>query len=164
MTVEPVGQSQQGIASFQQAVAALQLMDVPGTTAAPAPVDGDSGALESQIVQSVNRLWRNGAEEMRVTLRPEYLGTLTIALRVEGDSVTAVLHVDEPQVRAWVQTHEGLLRQAMSHQGLTLAHLVVTDERPGSERRDGGEDARHDRRPPRRREDGDPGPTFEVAA
>jgi flagellar hook-length control protein FliK len=149
--------------SFQQAVvAAAQMAGRPDPPSGPVPDEGSG--LDHQMVQAVHRLWRGGAEEMRVSLRPEYLGALTIALRVEKGAVTAVLHVDEPQVRAWVQTHESLLREALSAQGLTLARLVVTDDRPGSEshRRDG--DARQSRRQTRHREGADPGPTFEVAA
>lgn len=148
--------------SFSRAVASaaqsLTVLNVAGVE-----VPGNANALESQIVQGMRRLRKDGADEIRVTLRPEYLGSLTISLRVEHDSVTAVMHVDEPQVRAWVQAHESQLRQAMSSQGLTLERLVVTDERPGSDNRERDDPARQGRRPNRQR-NGDAIPNFEVVA
>ena len=162
MNAEPGGQVAAVVQSFQHALAAATRATGPVVSSSGA-VPGDGGALESQIVQGMQRMRRDGVEEVRVTLRPEYLGALTISLRVEQNSVTAVLHVDEPQVRAWVQAHEGLLRQAMSGQGLTLERLVVTDEQPGSENRGRGEEARQGRQRNRGRDGSDPPPTFEVA-
>ena len=160
---EPSGQSVSVGQAFSQAVTAAAQSAGP-VTAAGGVVSGEANALESQIVQGMQRLRRDGAEEIRVTLRPEYLGALTISLRVEGDSVTAVMHVDEPQVRAWVQAHESQLRQAMSNQGLTLERLVVTDERPGSDNRERDDQTRQGRRPNRQRQGEDPTPNFEVVA
>jgi len=146
--------------AFSRAVTAAQAVaNVSGIGVA-----GEVNALESQIVQGMQRLRRDGVEEIRVTLRPEYLGALTISLRVEHDSVTAVMHVDEPQVRAWVQAHESQLRQALSSQGLTLERLVVTDERPGSDNRERDDQARQGRRPNRQRDGEDAAPNFEVVA
>ena len=160
---EPSGQSVSVGQAFSQAVTAAAQSAGP-VTAAGGVVSGEANALESQIVQGMQRLRKDGAEEIRVTLRPEYLGALTISLRVEGDSVTAVMHVDEPQVRAWVQAHESQLRQAMSNQGLTLERLVVTDERPGSDNRERDDQTRQGRRPNRQRQAEDPTPNFEVVA
>lgn len=161
VTLDRSGAPAHATVSFQQAVASE--LRSAGPVAPAQPVPADAGGLDSQIVQAVQRLWRDGVEEMRVTLRPEYLGGLTVSLSVEDDAVTAVLHVEDPQVRAWVESHEPQLRQAMSNQGLTLEEFVVTDER--RERQGGSErEASRPRKPARRREHPDATPVFEVAA
>ncbi|NOT24527.1 MAG: hypothetical protein HOP16_00370 [Acidobacteria bacterium] len=156
-----VGQPQQVVQTFHQAVAAA--LHAAETSAAPATPSADPGGLDNQIVQGIRRLWRDGTEEIRVTLRPEYLGALTISLKVDQNAVSAVLHVDEPQVRAWVQAHEAQLRQAMSSQGLSLEQLVITDEKPGKEDRRRDAEARQNRRPNAGRPSDEPASVFEVA-
>jgi flagellar hook-length control protein FliK len=155
------GHPQQVVQTFQQAVAAA-LHETAGA-AAPTPPPSDPGGLDNQIVQGIRRLWRDGTEEIRVTLRPDYLGALTISLKVDQNVVSAVLHVDEPQVRAWVQAHEAQLRQAMTSQGLSLEQLVITDEKPGKENRGRDTEARQNRHPNAGRPDDEPAPVFEVA-
>jgi flagellar hook-length control protein FliK len=157
------GQPSSAVLSFQHVMSAEQAMGAPAVSAVAPPPDGEE-TLGSQIVQSISRLRRDGAEEMRVTLRPEYLGAVTISLRAVGDSVTAVIDIEEPQVRAWVQAHEALLREAMSGQGLTLHRLVVTDERPGREESGHRDQAHAQRRRQRQPHGADEPPTFEVAA
>jgi flagellar hook-length control protein FliK len=153
-------QSGSGVASFLTTL--TNAAQQPHVSAVPHVAASQEGGLEGQIVRSMQRLWRGGGDEVRVTLHPEYLGAVTIALRVEQDSVTAVLHVEEPQVRAWVESHQALLRQSLSEQGLTLSRLVVTDEPPGQGRREREGNARQSRHG-RRRESADPRPAFEVA-
>jgi flagellar hook-length control protein FliK len=70
--------------------------------------------------------WRDGGGEARLTLRPEYLGEVTIALRVEDGGVTAHVSATAPEVRAWVSEHQALLRETLSGQGLQLNRLLVT--------------------------------------
>jgi flagellar hook-length control protein FliK len=138
----------------------------------PATLASESGdvspeSLHGQIVQGIRLQWQGSAGEARITLRPEYLGAITVSLRVEDGAMSAVLHVGEPQVREWVQANQDLLRQGLAEQGLTLEHLVVSDDTdaPSAGRRDARDEPR---RPRRRQGDGPPSDTapapFEVAA
>jgi flagellar hook-length control protein FliK len=100
------------------------------------PTIPDDGDLRRQIVQGIRLQWRDGAGDARLTLRPEYLGEVTIALRVEHGSVTAHLSADAAEVRAWMGANELLLRQALADRGLALDRLTVSDE-PAKPRPDG---------------------------
>jgi flagellar hook-length control protein FliK len=140
----------------------------PIVTAPPAPID--AAEVAPQIVQAIKLQWSGGVGDARITLKPEYLGEITIAIRVEGGGVTASLESDRPAVREWLLGHESLLRQGLANQGLQLERLVIVSEpaRPESER--DGQQPHHrpseDQRSPdqeqssRRRQPDEP--TFEV--
>jgi flagellar hook-length control protein FliK len=81
--------------------------------------------LEHAIVKSLKLQWNQGIGEARLQLKPEYLGELSVTLRVQGSTVTAVLQSDSPAVRAWVENHQGELRRALEEAGLSLDSLVI---------------------------------------
>jgi flagellar hook-length control protein FliK len=128
-------------------------------TFAPNQVDmrtiADETDVTRQIVQAVRMQWREGSGDARLTLRPEYLGEVTIALRVENGGVTAHVSAEVPSVRAWVSEHEAMLRETLSTQGLQLNRLVVSakpdEAQPEAEKR--RQQAAANPAPPRRRRD-----------
>jgi flagellar hook-length control protein FliK len=90
----------------------------------------DAAELSPQIVQAIKLQWQGGVGEARIRLQPDYLGELTIAIRVERGGVTASLESDTPAVRQWLQGHELSLRQGLSDQGLQLDRLLVSEQSP----------------------------------
>jgi hypothetical protein len=110
--------------------------------------DPNEVSLEGQLVQTIRTLWRGGVSEARVTLKPEYLGAVTISLRLEGGGVQAHLQVEDPQVAAWVQANESLLKSGLAGQGLTLERLVVSEDGTSPDQR--GQQGDRERREPRR--------------
>jgi len=119
-------------------------------------------AVLPQIVQSIRLHAVQGTTEARVQLRPEHLGALNITLRVEQNQVTATIQADVAAVRAWIESHEASLRQALSEQGLHLAKLVVHED--GQQASKDEHDGERTRRQPRRRSWRDTEATFEVVA
>jgi len=88
----------------------------------------DEDGVMSSIVQSMRLQMRDGVGTAVVHLEPDYLGAVSISLRVENGVVTASLHAENPQVRAWMETNAPLLRESLAGQGLSLDRLLVTDE------------------------------------
>jgi flagellar hook-length control protein FliK len=88
----------------------------------------DEDGVMSSIVQSMRLQMRDGIGTAVVHLEPDYLGSVSILLRVENGVVTASLHAENPQVRAWMETNAPLLRESLAGQGLSLDRLLVTDE------------------------------------
>lgn len=86
-------------------------------------VDGEP--LPHAIVKSLKLQWSQGAGEARLQLKPEYLGELSVSLKVQGSTVTAVLQSDSAAVRTWVEEHQGELRRALEDIGLSLDRLVI---------------------------------------
>jgi hypothetical protein len=118
--------------------------------------------IVSSIVQTMRLQMRDGVGTAVVHLEPDYLGAVSIAVRVENGVVTASLHAENPQVRAWMEANAPLLSEGLAGQGLSLDRLVITDERIADERsadrRHQQEQQQHARQRPRR----DDGSTFEV--
>ena len=98
--------------------------------AAPAPpVTPHDARLAESIVQTIRMQWFQGSGTAVMSLEPEYLGGVTVALQVEKGAVTATLHADDPNVRAWMAANEPLLRQGLAEQGLSLERLVISEEK-----------------------------------
>jgi flagellar hook-length control protein FliK len=113
-----------------------------------------------QIVRAMHLQMRGGVGEARVQLDPQHLGAVSVALRVQGTMVTAVISAEQPAVRQWLETHEHTLRQALVEQGLDLHRLLVEEDEPRRDRHEQEAERYVPRRVPRRRETA----TFELVA
>jgi flagellar hook-length control protein FliK len=149
--------------SLEKTTLTSALAPVPGSAERSAAID--DGNLHRQIVQAIQLQSHNGVSDARMTLQPEYLGEVTIALTVANGAVTAHVSAAAADVRAWLGANEGLLRQGLSQQGLTLDRLIVSEE-PAEAPKDTRDHTPHQQqpqpeeqpRPQRRRDTG----TFEI--
>lgn len=136
------------------------------TGAALGSSDVPSEASLQEIVRAIRMQAIQGGGEAEIRLEPRHFGELTISIRVEQGQVMARLQVESPAVREWLQTNQGVLRQQLAEQQLTLDRFEVAppDESRASDRRGswggGAEERQRDRRP---RKD-DPNQSFEVVA
>jgi flagellar hook-length control protein FliK len=153
----PAIHAPEAVAGLDATVKAFAPLDV----AAPAGLPDEKDVVSS-IVQSMRLQLRDGVGTAVVHLEPDYLGAVSISLRVENGVVTASLHAENPQVRGWMEANASLLRESLSGQGLSLDRLLITDERIADERSSGRrqqqEQEQHARQRPRR----DESTTFEV--
>jgi hypothetical protein len=108
--------------SFDAVVRQSAPSSVPTVT-----LPNEDGVMSS-IVQSMRLQMRDGVGSAVVHLEPDYLGAVSVSLRVENGVVTASLHAENPQVRAWMEANAPLLRDSLAGQGLSLDRLLVTDE------------------------------------
>ena len=150
-----------------QPVSTPTAADVVATSRAEIPAEAE---LPRQIVQAIRLQWSDGVGDARIKLQPDYLGELSIAIRVEHGSVTASLESNSPAVRAWIDNNQPLLRQALAEHGLHLDQLTVKEEQAppdwtgaedGKQRQQ--EDEARDAQRARRRRNAD-GPAFEMVA
>lgn len=119
--------------------------------------------LRDQIVQGLKVQWHGTHGDARIRLQPQYLGELTVSLRIEQGAVSAELAASSPEVRQWIEANEALLRQGLAQQDLRLERLVVAkDDPPASQKREQEAEPR-DRQEPKRRSRRSPSDaTFEV--
>ena len=135
---------------------------VPRRLDARLPRVPNEDGVVSSIVQTMRLQMRDGVGTAVVHLEPDYLGAVSIALRVENGVVTASLHAENPQVRAWMEANAPLLSESLARPG-TLARSPGHYRRADRRRAVSGppppqEQEQHARRRPRR----DDASTFEV--
>jgi flagellar hook-length control protein FliK len=117
---------------FAAKLAPVVTAEVASTTP---PSSHDSENI-NRLVHTMRVQVRDNVSEATISLRPEHLGEVKISIKVEGNSVTAVVHAESAGVREWLQTHEAALRSGLAEQGLQLDRLVVDAEKPAEERGD----------------------------
>src|SRR5262245_56207258 len=143
--------------SMDSSVASSAPASAPSVVAVP-----EEAGVVSSIVQTLRLQMRDGVGTAVVHLEPEYLGAVSISLRVENGVVTATMQAENPQVRGWMEANASMLRDSLASQGLTLDQLIVTDDRiadDSSSNRQEHEQEQPARQRPRRDDDAT---TFEV--
>jgi len=105
--------------------------------AAAAPSRFDGEAVIRQIAERMQHAVRNGAHEVRMTLRPEALGEVRMSIRVEGDVVMARMQVENRQVKAIVESHLQSLKDTLEKHNMQFGAVSI----------DVGTDADSDRSP-----------------
>jgi flagellar hook-length control protein FliK len=90
-------------------------------------------SVVNQISDKMNNAIRNGVTEVRVQLRPESLGDVTVKIRIEGDIVTAKIQVENQQVKAIVENNFQSLKDSLSQHNLQTGSLEVNVQSGGKE-------------------------------
>jgi flagellar hook-length control protein FliK len=119
----------------------------PVAVAAPAPMTDVDAENVHNLVQAMRVTAKAGGWEATVRLKPEHLGEVTIALRVEGNNVSAVVQAESAGVRQWLMDQEQAVRSGLSEHGLQLDRFAVSRD---GQRREAGEHA-HEQQQQRRR-------------
>jgi flagellar hook-length control protein FliK len=78
-----------------------------------------------QISEKLSNAVRTGANEIRLTLRPEALGEVRMSLRVQGDMVFAKMQVESKQVKALVESNMQSLKDSLGRQNLEFGAIDV---------------------------------------
>ena len=164
----PTGTAAIAIAAFQAAASAApdvnRSASIGGTSVMSAALL--DAQVRTPIVDAIRFQADNGNGQVRLRLNPEFLGDVSVDVRVNGGSVVASVHASSADVREWLRTNEAVLRQTLADQGLHLERLVIAEEdaQPGKEhpdqQREGASDQQREweRRSRRPRDTG----TFEV--
>ena len=137
--VTPAGSEDAGHAPTA-AVAAPQAAASPNVAAPIAAVATAPVAQEEtpgpdnvgRLVQAMRVIARPGAWEANVRLNPEHLGDVSIAIRVERNTVSAVVNAEGAGVRQWLESQEDAVRSGMAEHGLQLDRFIV--QRDGQRR------------------------------
>jgi len=94
---------------------------------ADAPSASQDERLEviRQISEKMNNAVRAGANEIRMTLRPEALGEVRMSLRIQGDVVFARMQVENKQVKSIVESSLQSLKDSLNRQNLEFGAIDV---------------------------------------
>ncbi len=78
-----------------------------------------------QIVRKAELVLRQNASEIRINLKPEFLGKMTIKIAVEQGIVTARFLTENMQVKHLLESNLNTLRQALESQGIKVERTEV---------------------------------------
>lgn len=79
-----------------------------------------------QVVNHVRLRVGNGHSEIRIHLKPEFLGQLKIAVQIEGGLIAASFTAENLQVKQLLEANLPLLKQSLEEQGLRFDRLDVS--------------------------------------
>lgn len=82
-------------------------------------------AVMEQITGKMHAVIRSGLTEMRIQLRPESLGDVTMRIRMEGDVVQAKIEVQNQQVKEIMERNLPALRDSLAQQNLTTGSIEI---------------------------------------
>ncbi|MGI6555672.1 MAG: flagellar hook-length control protein FliK [Bacillota bacterium] len=81
--------------------------------------------LEDQMLAKSELLMRDGRVEIKLELKPEYLGRLFVRLSLENGAVNARFVVENHQVRNLIENNMTQLKQCLSEQGISWQEASV---------------------------------------
>jgi flagellar hook-length control protein FliK len=82
-------------------------------------------SIIDQLATKIHTAVRSGVTEVRVQLRPEALGDVTLKIRIEGDVVTARMQVESQQVKAIVENNFQSLKDSLAQHDLQAGSFEV---------------------------------------
>lgn len=86
-----------------------------------------SQVIRDHVIAKSELIARQGRTEIRLELKPEYLGKLFLRLSMENGTVHAKFLVENQQVRSLIENHLSQLKQNLADQGIVWqeAHVDV---------------------------------------
>lgn len=81
--------------------------------------------LQTQMLSKSELLNRNGVAEIKLELKPEYLGKLFVHLAMENGRVNARFLVENQQVRCLLENNMSYLKQCLADQGISWQDASV---------------------------------------
>jgi flagellar hook-length control protein FliK len=84
-----------------------------------------TGDVVNQLADRAVFLQRNGQSEVRMDLKPEYLGRIQMKVATENHRVTVHLLAETPMAREIIEANLGQLRSDLANQGLNVDQIEV---------------------------------------
>lgn len=82
-------------------------------------------SVVNQLTEKIHHIASSGDTEIRIQLRPESLGDVKLAIRMEGDIVVARIQVENQQVKQIVENNLQSLKDALAEQNLQAGSFDV---------------------------------------
>jgi hypothetical protein len=94
--------------------------------------------IMDQVVKNFSAQLSDSNQEIKVSLKPESLGTVVLQVRVEDGKVNAQIDVTQPVVKSTIEANLTDLRQALHEKGLDVQRIDVFASSQSSNVGDGG--------------------------
>ncbi|MCK5129116.1 MAG: flagellar hook-length control protein FliK [Clostridiales bacterium] len=91
----------------------------------------------SRIAEKMTARTIDGKQEFNVTLKPEFLGKLSIKLIIESDGIKAHIKAGDQYVKGLISDQLPTLSEMLKEKGVNMSHIEVVYENPMSSSTDG---------------------------
>ena len=88
-----------------------------------------------QIAEKMKVEVRGDMTEMKLTLRPEHLGDLTLRVKTENGIITAHFVAESQRVKEIIESNLNTLRETLQEQGIAVSEFSVTVDHNSQEQR-----------------------------
>ena len=106
--------------------ASLAAIQTPNAAEVSTATRVDPTMVMEQIVSKVKTISPENFSELRMTLRPEHLGDVTLRIAVQNGIVTAMFVAESQRIKEIIEQNFNLLRDALEEQGIEVADLFVS--------------------------------------
>jgi hypothetical protein len=96
----------------------------------------DEPAVMEQISGKLTSVIRSGSNEVRIQLRPEALGEVSLRIKMEGDVVFAKIQVESQHVKEIIESNLQILKDALAGQNLSSGLIDVNVGRDNDNSKD----------------------------
>jgi len=120
------GQTTDAPAAVSPIAAAPQAAAVQTAAPVSAPVTADPVQVMQQIVSHVRSVAPENFAELRMTLRPEHLGDVTMRVSVQNGIVMALFVAESQRIKEIIESNFNQLRDALAEQGIEVSELFVS--------------------------------------
>ena len=86
----------------------------------------DSGAVLEQIMAKVKTVSAGNFAELRIILKPEQLGDVSLRIAVQNGIVTAMFVAENQRIKEIIEQNFNALRDALAQQGIEVGDLFVS--------------------------------------
>ncbi|MCL2171925.1 MAG: flagellar hook-length control protein FliK [Defluviitaleaceae bacterium] len=128
--ISPDFNPMQGLDNFTSAVEAA----ITAEAQFQSPINPQN--VIDQIVENMRFETRGPEAEIRITLKPEHLGDLTMRIATINGTVTAMFLAESQRIKEIIESQFNALRDALNAQGLQVAEIEVSVSNGDSARED----------------------------
>src|SRR5207302_1282865 len=96
--------------------------DINRQEPAPAARAAVEQAIVDQVVQNASLALRNGQQEFRIQLKPDFLGALEVRVSIDNGSAVVRMAAQNAATRQLIETNLDQLRQAFGTSDIRVEH------------------------------------------
>lgn len=85
----------------------------------------DSTHVVNQIIEKIKVGFTSEISEIRITLKPEQLGDVTLKIASQNGIVTAMITTENQRIKEIIEANFNLLRDSLAEQGIEVSQLEV---------------------------------------
>ena len=99
-----------------------------------APTRVDPAQVMEQILSKVKTISTENFAELRINLRPEHLGDVSLRIATQNGVVAALFVAENQRIKEIIESQFNQLREALTEQGIEVSELFVSVNSDDSER------------------------------